>query len=116
MRRPMTGFLSTLNPEQREAALTPFEGDESVGTAVGEIPQDVRAAAEEVCSQIAEHGARAGETVARAIIAERERMEQLVENFPDANQHPAGPLYASDGGLQGHPLRHTHPTQQGDVK
>jgi hypothetical protein len=36
VRRPMTGFLSTLNPEQREAALTPFEGDESVGTAVSE--------------------------------------------------------------------------------
>lgn len=29
--RPMTGFLATLTPEQRERALVPFDGDETLG-------------------------------------------------------------------------------------
>lgn len=28
---PMTGFLATLTPEQRERALVPFDGDETLG-------------------------------------------------------------------------------------
>lgn len=93
MRRPMTGFLSTLNPEQREAALTPFEGDENVGTAVSE--QDLIKGMGTLQKR-----REAAEREARDLCLDRDRWKRR----------------AVEAEAQLRSLGFSAPTQQGDVK
>jgi hypothetical protein len=46
---------------------------------MSDVPEELIELAGEICSQIAEFGAPAQETVARALMAERERAAHLVE-------------------------------------